>query len=66
VLTNVPSSGIRGRCFPSCQNGSIKRTHWAYPAKVLALNLLVVGGRCTGRARRCKAKQDRRGKTALI
>jgi hypothetical protein len=25
----------------------------------------VVGGRCTGRARRCKAKQGRRGKTAL-
>ncbi len=25
----------------------------------------VVGGRCTGRAHRCKAKQGRRGKTAL-
>src|ERR1700683_5563578 len=25
----------------------------------------VVGGRCTGRVRRCKAKQGRRGKTAL-
>ena len=25
----------------------------------------VVGGRCTGRARRCKARQGRRGKTAL-
>ena len=25
----------------------------------------VVGGRCTGRARRCKAKQGRRGKTAM-
>jgi hypothetical protein len=24
-----------------------------------------VGGRCTGRARRCKARQGRRGKTAL-
>jgi hypothetical protein len=27
---------------------------------------LVVGGRCTGRAHRCKAKQGRRGKTALM
>jgi hypothetical protein len=26
----------------------------------------VVGGRCTGGARRYKAKQGRRGKTALI
>jgi hypothetical protein len=25
----------------------------------------VVGGRCTGRERRCKAKQCRHGKTAL-
>ena len=25
----------------------------------------VVGGRCTGRAHRCKARQGRRGKTAL-
>ena len=26
----------------------------------------VVGGRCTDRARRCKARQGRRGKTALM
>jgi hypothetical protein len=26
---------------------------------------LVVGGRCTGKAYRCKAKQGRHGKTAL-
>jgi hypothetical protein len=26
-----PQAGVR--CFPSCQNCSIKRTHWAPPAK---------------------------------
>jgi hypothetical protein len=104
VLWLGMASGRVVWCFPSCQNCSIKRTHWAHPAERVDFALRrhalagrrhaadrrnpslrchitfcytqvitrttadafpVVGGRCTGRARRCKAKQGRRGKTAL-
>jgi hypothetical protein len=91
-------------CFPSCQNCSVKRTHWAHPAYLLisALRRRALAGRRNAADRRnplllwhitvgytesscgqalilsrrwaanargerngCKAKQNRRGKTAL-
>src|SRR3984957_19767171 len=37
-----------GWCFPSCQNCSVKRTHWAHPVwtlKILALRRRALAGR---------------------
>jgi hypothetical protein len=52
------------------QKGVIRRCHIIVCyTQVIALasadDFPVVGGRCTGRARRCKAIQSRHGKTAL-
>ncbi len=48
---------------------SLLKSHYLWDHRVIMLTsadgMAVVGGRCTGRARRCKAKQGRRGKTAL-
>jgi hypothetical protein len=38
---------------------------FATPKSSCGRALMLPRGRCTGKARRCKAKQDRRGKTAL-
>jgi hypothetical protein len=65
------------RCWVCGRHGTLETHDGDLPletisSRVSELNLLrtsadafpVVGGRCTGRARRCKAKQGRRGKTA--
>jgi hypothetical protein len=50
-------------------NQSLLMSHYVCDHRVIVLTgtdaFPVVGGRCTGRARRCKAKQGRRGMTAL-
>jgi hypothetical protein len=53
-----PRDGPRRRpvewCFPSCQNCSIKRTHWAHPAYEIASAVISA----------LRRRSDERGKTA--
>jgi hypothetical protein len=56
----MPRTGVIRRV---CYHISLYYTQVIRPTGADAFR--VVGGRCTGRARRCKAKQNRRGETAL-
>jgi hypothetical protein len=65
-----PQAGHAGRGNAADRRDpSLLMSHYSLRSRVItptsADAFPVVGGRCTGGARRCKAKQGRRGKTAL-